>query len=374
MDEEFAFLRNIALATDDDLPRLAFADWLDERGEAARAEFIRVQCALSHSKLVEARRGALRIRERALLEAHRQDWIQSFPLPIEDVQFRRGLLSAMRLRKWDNGKWPDAPIASHFATLEELDLSGLRILDDGLEHFARQADLPALRKILLNGNAITDAGANALANAERLPRLASVYLFDNQDAQIGNCLREAPHFKLTALDLGIPATGYLYSPGQADAARREFLRKYLLPCVTNYFRKHEHLRSAMLCVAQYWADEADDAVHENLIVSELSEPTMDGARNGYEEDERPDPNVPNTLIKREYGERYGSHVDTPGVPWDDNSGAIPLWAAFAPEGGSQDQGDLSESYAPAVMFYRHGGYEILPMLRPHLDGIMPEWH
>ena len=25
------------------------------------------------------------------------------------------------------------------------------------------------------------------------------------------------------------------------------------------------------------------------------------------------------------------------------------------------------------MFYRHGGYEILPMGRPHLDGIRPEW-
>jgi uncharacterized protein (TIGR02996 family) len=30
-----------------DTPRLAFADWLDEHGEADRAEFIRVQVALA---------------------------------------------------------------------------------------------------------------------------------------------------------------------------------------------------------------------------------------------------------------------------------------------------------------------------------------
>jgi hypothetical protein len=25
------------------------------------------------------------------------------------------------------------------------------------------------------------------------------------------------------------------------------------------------------------------------------------------------------------------------------------------------------------MFYRHGGYEFLPMQRPQLDGVRPEW-
>ena len=37
----------ILAAPDDDLPRLVFADWLEENGEAERAEFIRVQCELA---------------------------------------------------------------------------------------------------------------------------------------------------------------------------------------------------------------------------------------------------------------------------------------------------------------------------------------
>jgi hypothetical protein len=105
-------------------------------------------------------------------------------------------------------------------------------------------------------------------------------------------------------------------------------------------------------------------------VSELFEPTLEGV--GY--DSSVDPNLPNTRIKNEYGES-SSAIDLwgTGAQWDENSGAIPLWAAFAPEEGSQEYEHLSEVYAPAVMFYRHGGYEILPMSRPHLDGVRPEW-
>lgn len=37
-------------APDDDIPRLVFADWLEENGEADRAEFIRVQCEIEKHK------------------------------------------------------------------------------------------------------------------------------------------------------------------------------------------------------------------------------------------------------------------------------------------------------------------------------------
>lgn len=42
--ERQAFIRAIFDEPDEDGPRLVFADWLDEHGDAARAEFIRVQC------------------------------------------------------------------------------------------------------------------------------------------------------------------------------------------------------------------------------------------------------------------------------------------------------------------------------------------
>ena len=50
LDDREAFLRGIFADPDSDLPRLVFADWLDERGEAAWAELIRVQCEVERMR------------------------------------------------------------------------------------------------------------------------------------------------------------------------------------------------------------------------------------------------------------------------------------------------------------------------------------
>jgi uncharacterized protein (TIGR02996 family) len=372
---ETAFLQSIAQDSADNVARLVFADWLDERGESPRADFIRVQCELASSRIPDERRYALRVRERELLNAHRQKWCQAFGLPIEDVCFERGLISKMRLLDWDGGKLLDAAYAPRFATLTELDLSGLELGDADMEVFAKTAHFPALRKLILSDNGLTNVGATSLASAAGLPCLDTVYLFQNSisDGTHG-VLERSAHFHLTNLDLGVRAEGYCMSPGEAEMARQQYIRAHLLPVVSKYFKRYKRLQSAMLCVAQYWADEADDAVHGTLIVSELFEPTLKGV--GWSDEESSvDPNLPNTHIKSKYGKHSSSAISLweTRADWDDNSGAIPLWAAFAPEEGSQEYDHLDEVYLPAVMFYRHGGYEILPMARPHLDGIRPQW-
>jgi uncharacterized protein (TIGR02996 family) len=45
--EYLSLLADVLAAPGDDLPRLVYADWLDEHGESERAEFIRVQCELA---------------------------------------------------------------------------------------------------------------------------------------------------------------------------------------------------------------------------------------------------------------------------------------------------------------------------------------
>jgi uncharacterized protein (TIGR02996 family) len=371
--DEIHLLRTIATEDDGDAGYSVLADWLEEHGDGPRAEFIRVQCELAAKNRAEKRRHELRLRERALFDKHRHAWLQSYGLAMDDVRFERGLIAAMRPAAWENGELLKEEYASRLITLTELDLSGLGIGDDGLRAFAENADIPALRKLILSGNKLTKDGVAALAAAKGLPRLETVYLFQNElDDAARTILENADHFCPVNVDFGEHAEGYCMSPGETEVARRDFVRTQLWPLVNNQFQTHKRLQSAVLCVAQYWNDEANDAVHGNIVVSELFEPTLH-VNVGYG-DEYEDANLPNTRIQGRYGET-GSVIGLWGheVPWDDNYGAIPVWAAYAPEEGSQEYEHIDDVYAPAVMFYRHGGHVFLPLRRPQLDGVQPEF-
>jgi uncharacterized protein (TIGR02996 family) len=75
MPSHAGFLRDVLADPEDDAPRLVYADWLDEQGDAARAEFIRVGC--ERARLEEGPRwAALAVRERQLLAAHGDAWKQ----------------------------------------------------------------------------------------------------------------------------------------------------------------------------------------------------------------------------------------------------------------------------------------------------------
>ena len=88
MTDEAALLAAVLANRDEDMPRLAYADWLDEHGQNARAEFIRVQCELARAKrtcpgpdLCRFKRCEycdLRGRERELILAHETDWFPPF--------------------------------------------------------------------------------------------------------------------------------------------------------------------------------------------------------------------------------------------------------------------------------------------------------
>src|SRR4051794_39815561 len=94
MNQDEAFLQAIIERPDDDTPRLVYADWLEEHGDAARAEFIRVQCQLFRLPPDAPDRVELERRELRLLDAHESKWLG----PI-----RRGWLTRLFSDFWRRG-------------------------------------------------------------------------------------------------------------------------------------------------------------------------------------------------------------------------------------------------------------------------------
>jgi uncharacterized protein (TIGR02996 family) len=107
MDDGAALLAAIEMHPDEDVPRLAYADWLDENNLPIRAEFIRLQCEI---KRIEETPSAdiqpyapLYRRQDALLTHHRRELLG--PLGDEvhdaemhnDIRFDRGFLAELRL-------------------------------------------------------------------------------------------------------------------------------------------------------------------------------------------------------------------------------------------------------------------------------------
>jgi uncharacterized protein (TIGR02996 family) len=99
MSDREAFVRAILESPDDDAPRLVYADWLDENGDPARAEFIRLQCELGGivlgTQAAFDRFRAIQSRSRTLFEAHHEQWLRELgPLPPDrhmQIWFRRGM-------------------------------------------------------------------------------------------------------------------------------------------------------------------------------------------------------------------------------------------------------------------------------------------
>src|SRR5438105_15368274 len=95
MSLEEAFLNDIIANPDEDGPRLVFADWLDDNGDPARAEFIRLQCERARLPPDDPRSLDLELRVGELLGAHEPRWRAPLPkLPgITWGGFERGFVN-----------------------------------------------------------------------------------------------------------------------------------------------------------------------------------------------------------------------------------------------------------------------------------------
>jgi uncharacterized protein (TIGR02996 family) len=182
---------------DADLPRLVYADWLDERGDAARAEFIRVQIELARGRGLDGSwLATLQAREQTLFALHGEAWMEPLRSPGAPLDgatashgmFRRGFvevvwMSARRfLREADRlmqltpvrelrvteGTWLELGeliTSAPFRRLVGLDLSDDRLGTTAARMFAQVPAVASLRTLRLRGCNLTDRSARELAAA-----------------------------------------------------------------------------------------------------------------------------------------------------------------------------------------------------------------
>lgn len=221
------FLRAILARPDDNLPRLVYADYLDERGDP-RGEFIRVQIALSQNNLDPE----LKQRERDLFTEYGERWLGPLSDFVSVATFRRGfveevvvvadqylrnearLFSTEPVRRikfrgifgqeralahstgltrlvgidfgyneLDAGQLLPLINSSEIARVQDLTIAGNLVGDRGALAVASATHLSHLRHLDVEGCKITHEGMARLQAAPHLRRLESFTCFDNP---IGN--------------------------------------------------------------------------------------------------------------------------------------------------------------------------------------------
>src|SRR6476660_5312168 len=192
-----AFLAAIRDRPDDDLPRLVYADYLDERGDP-RGEFIRLQIERPTLAADDPRRHDLLAREHELLRAHEEEWLGPLAAIVSSHEFRRGfvgwvLVMTEAFIAHGEALFAWAPIhtvklrgaAGWVKTLAAMpQLRWLTAIDLSFDHLepadarllAGSPHLERLTDLNLNGNHIGDEGGLALASSPALARLTGLRL------------------------------------------------------------------------------------------------------------------------------------------------------------------------------------------------------
>ena len=190
------FLAAILDAPDDDAPRLVYADWLDERGDSERAEFIRLDVRVARMSSADPEWAAVHRRVAELRQPNFQEWVDRLPqFPgVHWEAFTRGFISVVRFET-PAAYFDHAPAVFAASPIREVRLHNFHFQD-----CPRLADSRPLRRVrvldLNDGNRIANKGAEALFRSENLANLTVLLLGNNLLGSAGaRSVAEAPYMR-----------------------------------------------------------------------------------------------------------------------------------------------------------------------------------
>jgi uncharacterized protein (TIGR02996 family) len=173
-------LFSAVLANPEDTPRLACADWLAEKGQTERAEFIRLQIERARRQRGDSVGVCPSVRENALLAAYGAQWLAPLPeYARKSVSFERGFPAHAKCEvvdflNWDDRVWQVAPITSLQLFDTEAASGGYRPpeeMERNLQAVAAKPQLAHLRRLELREGGYTPPDLRTLLTSPYLTRL-----------------------------------------------------------------------------------------------------------------------------------------------------------------------------------------------------------
>jgi uncharacterized protein (TIGR02996 family) len=179
---------------DEDTPRLAYADHIEEQGDSARAEFIRLQCRLAAANEWDDGHTAADVRCRRLLAEH-PEWHKELGFGDPNCwsgepRFRRGFMEHTGF----SPDWFRSNFESMFRKIP-LRSTALRVGPNELsfEKFAASAAIGRLRRLTLY---LDSDALGALANVPQLAALEKLHAWvSSVDVELLRKLVESPHLR-----------------------------------------------------------------------------------------------------------------------------------------------------------------------------------
>ncbi len=201
-DDEAALIKAVIENPDDDAPRLAYADWCDQRGDP-RGRFIRVQLELAPIEYDQEKenRWPLKYESMALLEKHGHEWMPSQHPHIIKCKMHRGFVAGIDITATSflnhfadmSALYPIQYVdvldlvpharavltSPHLRRLTSLGVHDGDITDDDLKAFSQSPFVANLWWLDLSDNHITQEGVEALITSPFLKKLGFVALDTN---------------------------------------------------------------------------------------------------------------------------------------------------------------------------------------------------